>query len=77
MLRFEQIDIDSACGSSDYEYLQEYIEEYSKRMNEKKFVEKYREKGMGERLHLERTADVFEIEERNGWTGEESNNRDK
>lgn len=70
-MRFEQVDIDSACGSSDYEYLQEYIEDYSKRMNERKFIEKYREKGMSERIHLERSADVFEIEEKRGWTDEE------
>ena len=48
------IDLDSALGSDDYEYLQEYMEEYSKHMNERKFMEKYREKGMAERLHLER-----------------------
>ena len=46
-------------------------------MNERKFVEKYRPKGMGERLHLETTADVFEIEERK-WleSGKESGDYD-
>lgn len=77
MLRFEQIDIDSACGSSDYEYLQEYMEECSQRMNERKFIERHREKGMMERLYTERMADVFEIEERNGWVDEGSDDSNK
>lgn len=66
------IDIESALGTDDYEFLQEYMEEYSKHMNERKFAEKYRQKGMKERLQAERVADVFEIEERNGWTDEEA-----
>lgn len=57
-------DIDSALGSDDYEYLQEYMEEYSRRMNANKFYKKYKKKNASDRLHDERTADVFEIEER-------------
>ena len=57
-------DIDSALGTDDYEYLQEYMEEYGRHMNEKKFGKKYGKKSMHKRLQSERTADVFEIEER-------------
>ena len=57
-------DIDSALGTDDYEYLQEYMEEYGRHMNEKKFGKKNKKKSMHERLQSERTADVFEIEER-------------
>lgn len=66
------VDIELALGSEDYEYLQEYMEEHSKRMNERKFVDKYEKKSMSQRLHSERTADVFEIEERRNFRDEES-----
>ena len=69
-------DMDSALGSDDYEYLQEYMEEYGKHMNEKRFYRKYKEKSMAERLQEERTADVFEIEERR-MMDEESENNDR
>lgn len=57
-------DIESALGTDDYECLQEYIEEYGRHMNDRKFEKKYGRKSMHERLQAERTADVFEIEER-------------
>lgn len=57
-------DIDSALGSDDYEFLQEYMEEYSRYMNDKRFYRKYKKKTIADRLQEERTADVFEIEER-------------
>lgn len=65
------IDLESALGNEDYEFIQEYIEEHSRRMNEKKFCDRYRTKSMWERLHDERTADVFEIEERKEWESDE------
>lgn len=65
------IDLDSALGSDDYEYLQEYMEEHSKYMNERRFTQRYTPKRMLDRLQSERTADVFEIEERKILEGEE------
>ena len=60
----EEIELDGAFGTDDYEYLQEYVEEYGRHMNDKKFESKYGRKSMLQRLKSERTADVFEIEER-------------
>ena len=63
----EDIDLDTYWGEDDYEYIQEYIEEHSRRMNEKKFQDRYRIKSSRERLLEERTAEVWEIEERKEW----------
>lgn len=67
-------DIDSALGSDDYEFLQEYMEEYSRYMNDKRFYRKYKKKTIADRLQEERTADVFEIEERKMMDEESSDN---
>lgn len=73
-MAYDDYDVESALGTDDYEYLQEYIEEYGRHMNDKKFEKKYGRKSMHERLQSERTADVFEIEERKLLEDEEGTN---
>ena len=73
----EDIDLNSALGGDDFEYLQYYIEEHSRYMNERKFGDRYREKSMSERFRSECRADIFDILEREDMYAEEGYNNFK
>lgn len=72
-----ELDMEIAIGEEDYEYLQIYLEEISRNMNSKKFEDKYKKRGMSDRLARETTADVFELEENVRWEDEDDEEASK